>query len=345
MNIHLLPKFLQVELTYACNSRCAFCYNPTHEKQRDNKKLHAILVELDTYHLRHIQLIGGEVTVLKDLPHFLADLKNTKWRSIVTNGRIFREDIKGLIDEVYISLHGDKVAHEEITGVANSFEPITENIQKYVQWGIRVNSDTVLTRYNADKIYEIARRASDLGMECLYLNIFQPEGLGSQRPDFSPSISQIRTAIAQMIMARDEFGIEMYFGTSTPFCLDERLITENLAFRCGAGEWFGSVNPDGDFRICNHSTKEYGNVLLNPFNEIWHSRSIDEEYRNIDLKNGICDDCLFKSKCLGGCRIDESGEYRVDPIVSRDRDELLGKEQLDGLFEVYESNQFEVSYR
>ncbi len=345
MEVHLLPKFLQVELTYACNSRCAFCYNPTHEKQQDVNKINSILKELDSFSLRHIQLIGGEVTVLKELPDYLSNLKNTKWRSIVTNGRLFREDIKGLIDEVYISLHGDKPTHEEITGATDSFEHIVENIRRYVKWGVEVNSDTVLTKYNYGQVYEIAKKAYELGMKRLYLNIFQPEGIGSKRPDFSPSIIQIRSAISQMIEARKAFGIEMYFGTSTPFCLDERLITDKLAFRCGAGEWFGSVNPNGDFRICNHSTKAYGNVLSTPLNTIWHSKTIDISYRNANLQNDICDNCSFKSQCLGGCRIDESGKYRVDPIVSRDHAELLQKEKLDVLFTMYKENQFEISYQ
>ena len=80
----------------------------------------------------------------------------------------------------------------------------------------------MLTKFNADKIFGIAYRAKQLGMKRLSLNIFKPEGLGSHRPDFSPSLQQIQSAISQMIQARDELGFEMYFGTSTPLCLDER---------------------------------------------------------------------------------------------------------------------------
>jgi radical SAM protein with 4Fe4S-binding SPASM domain len=284
------------------------------------------------------------VSLLPDLPEYLDALAHVPWRSIVTNGRKFRDDIQGRLDEIYISLHGGEAMHETLTSEPGSFKVIEDNIKRYVDWGIVVNSDTVLTKYNAKEIFDIAKRAQDLGMQSLFLNIFQPEGLGSLRPDFSPSLSQIRDAITQMIRARDELGFPMYFGTSTPFCLDERLITERLAFRCGAGEWFGSITPAGEFRICNHSTHSYGNVTSTPLNKIWHLKKIDDEYRNRRLASEVCDDCSFFEICRGGCRINEAGSYRVDPIVTRDRNEgLVPGARLRELYESYTRDPFPLS--
>lgn len=180
-------------------------------------------------------------------------------------------------------------------------------------------------------------------MKRLFLNIFQPEGIGSKRPDFSPSLQQIRDAITQMISARSELGIEMHFGTSTPLCLDERLFTERLAFRCGAGEWFASINPQGEFRICNHSTRSYGNVTTTPLHKVWHARPIDSEYRNAPLRDDICNGCAAFQLCRGGCRINEGGSYRLDPIVARDRAELLSADNIRDLFMEYKTAPFPVS--
>lgn len=331
MEINILPKFLQVELTYACNSACSFCYNPTHLGKIDKSKLEETLEEINSCKIRHVQLIGGEVTLLKELPKYLSLLSNVKWRSIVTNGRKFRNDIEGLIDEIYISLHGDEATHEEITSELNSFSIIENNIRKYVSWGIDVNSDTVLTKYNADQVYNVAKHAKELGMKRLFLNIFQPEGIGSQRKDFSPSLEQISGAITQMIDAREQLDFEMYFGTSTPLCLDERLFTHGLAYRCGAGAWFGSINPSGELRICNHSTKSYGNISTEPLNKVWHSSLISQDYRNAKIDGDICNSCPALQVCRGGCRINQSGEYRTDPIVIRDIESILSYEEILGL--------------
>ncbi len=343
MEIFVLPKFLQIELTYACNSHCSFCYNPTHKGKIDRDSLLRTMQQVNSFEVRHVQLIGGEVTLLNELPDYLHALDRVRWRSIVTNGRRFRPDIKGLVNEVYVSVHGSGDTHEQLTSEPGSFATIEDSIRRYVEWGIVVNSDTVLTKYNYSEVFDIARHAQSLGMQALFLNIFQPEGIGSQRPDLSPSIEQIRSAISQMIRARDELGFTMYFGTSTPFCLDERLVTEQLAFRCGAGEWFGSINPAGEFRICNHSTKSYGNVKEVPLNRIWHANAIDVEYRNAELR-GLCSDCPFFSECRGGCRINELGRYRTDPIVSRDVAHLVPKGRLSALRDSYIASPFPLSY-
>lgn len=342
MEIHLLPRFLQVELTYACNSHCSFCYNPTHKGKIDSDGLLKTLRQVNSFEVRHVQLIGGEVTLLDALPQFLAVLDRVRRRSIVTNGRKFRPDIRGLVDEIYVSVHGDAETHENLTSEPKSFPIIEKNIARYVEWGTSVHSDTVLTKYNFGQVYEIGRRAQAMGVSSLFLNIFQPEGIGSRRPDFSPSHEQIQEAITQMIQARDELGFKMQFGTSTPFCLDERLISERLAFRCGAGEWFGSISPAGEFRICNHSKKSYGNLNETPLNKIWHARAIDDEYRNRDL-DGVCRGCCFFSACRGGCRINEIGRYRVDPVVARDRHKLVSKERLRNLHDSFADSPYPLS--
>jgi MoaA/NifB/PqqE/SkfB family radical SAM enzyme len=89
MRYHLLPQFLQVELTYACNSACTFCYNPHHHRQIDDDLRYRILKEINSYKIRHVQLIGGEITTLPNLARYLECLQDIPWRSAVTNGRIF----------------------------------------------------------------------------------------------------------------------------------------------------------------------------------------------------------------------------------------------------------------
>ncbi len=334
MQHRLLPQFLQVELTYACNSACTFCYNPNHHREFDEQRCIKILDEVDRYQLAHVQLIGGEITVLPQLPDYLARLRRTRWKSIVTNGRIFVPALDGLVDEIYLSLHGDSEVHEQITNATGSFEVITDSIQRYVAFGIEVHSDTVLTSQNYDQIGEVAKYAKELGMAVLFVNIFQPVGIGAAATaSLAPSVDQIRSAIDQMLKARDELGLDVRFGTSTPYCLDERLVTEELAFTCGTGTWFGSVSPDGELRICNQSSRSYGNVLEEPLGKIWNSLAIDQDYRDLSWLDEPCCSCPIQNECLGGCRISGSGEPRIDPIVMREKANLLSLEQLTGLKE------------
>lgn len=336
MRYHVLPRFIQYELTYACNSACTFCYNPNHGKQPDEQICEAVLDILNYYRLHHVQLIGGEITLLPALPTYLERLKDIRWRSIVTNGRIYVPELVGRVNEIFLSLHGTAEIHETLTQAKGSFDIIQDTIKKYVSGGIVVHSDTALTKVNAHLIYEIAVHAATLGMKTLFVNIFQSTGIGSySSADLAPSIFQIRDAITQMLRARDEVGIDVQFGTSTPFCLDERLVTEGLAFRCGTGDWFASIDPWGEFRICNQSARSYGNVLDKPLHEIWHSYPINKEYRNLGWIGDPCYSCVFQCECLGGCRIEGTGKPRVDPIVVRDKDYLISQERLKELKAIF----------
>ena len=343
MQYKLLPRFLQLEQTYACNSSCVFCYNPSHERQPDADLRRQIIDEVNSYEIDHVQLIGGEVSILPELPELLSALDQVRWRSIVTNGRIRRDDIVDCVEEVYLSMHGDKAFHEEITRAKNSYDGILANAEFYVASGIQVNSDSVLTNKNFHQVYDLCETASQIGMKSIFFNIFQPAGIGCGE-DLSPSLNQIQDAITQLIDARDKLSIEVNFGTSTPFCLDSRLVTEGLAFTCGTGDWFASINPSGDLRICNQSTRPYGNILETPLHKIWQSREIDTEYRNLKWVDQPCKDCVFLKDCMGGCRIDGAGKARIDPIVKRDREFLLTKRELKPLKAIYENRSSGQAY-
>lgn len=336
MEYALLPKFIQFELTYACNSGCVFCYNPSRKKQTDEETIIKVLNELNRYKLDHVQLIGGEVTLFKEkLPYYLSLLDKVKTRSMVTNGRVFIPETIEFLDEVYISIHGDKEMHESITRAKNSFEVIESTITQYVKADLIVSSDTVLTRLNYDQMFNICKYATDLGMKNIFVNIYQSAGLGARKEDdMAPSLEEIRVAIGQLIQAKHTLPLNINFGTSTPYCLDERLVTEDLAFTCGTGSWFSSINPWGELRICNQSTKSYGNVLEEELGRIWHKKTIDDDYRNLSWIKAVepCNSCVFKNDCLGGCRINDKGEARIDPIVTREKDNLVSQSRLRELY-------------
>jgi pyrroloquinoline quinone biosynthesis protein E len=325
----LLPTFVQVELTYACNSACSFCYNPNHTRSHDSGLTRRILQEVARYRLAHVQLIGGEISTLPDIQEYVDLIGPSKWRSLVTNGRIFMPDLGGRIDEIYFSLHGDKVVHESLTKARDSFDGIIENARRYSSAGILLNCDTVLTSANYEQIYDIACIAHEIGMGAIFVNIYQPAGIGLKQFDrFAPNPGQIRKAIDQLLLAREKLGIQVNFGTSTPYCLDERLLTQDLAYTCGTGTWFASIDPLGGVRICNQSPKAYGNILNETLGGIWSKAEIRSDYRDLSWLPEPCGSCSLRAECIGGCRISDKGHARIDPIVERYPDELLSASEI-----------------
>jgi hypothetical protein len=188
----------------------------------------------------------------------------------------------------------------------------------------------VLTAWNFDQIYEIARLANDLGMESVFVDRFEDGGLGSANSaELKPTVEQFKVALGQMIRARDDFGILIGFGTAIPYCLDSRLVAENISANCGVGITFAAVDPKGNVRICNQSQIVYGNVLDQPIQEIWQSEKI-HDFRDLSWVTDPCKSCPVLCDCLCGCKVDCSCSegYCVDYAVRGEKKSLLTVTQL-----------------
>lgn len=316
MEYHLLPRFIQFEVTYACNAACPFCYNPSRGEKVPASHSFAIASELDNYQIRHVQLIGGEVTMLPFLGDLLKRLSSVRTRSVVTNGLRCFPELGALVNEIYVSLHGTKTAHEELTGQFGRFQRVLRSIKTYVKSGASVYADSLLTSANWQSVGETASLAMDLGMRGMFLNVFQSEGMASKQDYLRPTLDQVRYAIDKILDIRQAFGFPIEFGTSTPHCIDSRLQSHGLAFTCGVGDWMAVVSPNGDMRGCNHASKAYGNILQTPLHDIWHSEEFTKDCRSLaGLSETVCGTCESLRLCRGGCRIESTGCLRPDYLA------------------------------
>ncbi len=143
-------------------------------------------------------------------------------------------------------------------------------------------------------------------MESVFVDRYEDGGMGSlQSEELKPSIDQFKIALGQMITARNDFNIPTGWGTAIPFCLDERLLKENMTANCGAGVTFAAINPQGEVRICNQSERVYGNVLTRPIENIWHDPKFSE-FRDLKWVDAPCKFCKALANCMCGCKVDAS---------------------------------------
>lgn len=305
-------------MTYACNSRCIFCYNPSRTSPLNVQVVWGVLRSLQKSQIPLVQLIGGEVSLLPELNQFVEFLAPTSNVSVVTNGIVYRELTPNLAG-IFISLHGTREMHEHLTQHPGSYDVITDNIARYAAVGHHVHADVIMTSQNYTQLYEIARIARELGMQAIYINRYESGGLGAANSRvLMPTLRQFRVGLDQMIKAREELGIAISFGTATPFCADERLLAAGLEFNCGMASWFAVIGPNGDFRICNQSKRVYGNVLERPLEDLWISPQLDD-YRDLRWVTGACASCEVLPVCGAGCRVDTTveAEYCPDFFVRR----------------------------
>ena len=303
-----VPYFLQYEVSYVCQAKCFFCYNPTRKAVTPPiEKIHKIVDSIKEAEVPNVQLIGGEVTLLQQLNEIIDSLSEVSGVTIVTNG-IKKVNLSSNLLGMFISLHGsNSEIHEKQTTTPGTYEKICSHIREYVLDGIDVSADVLLSSINYSNIYNIIAKAYDLGMQRVYINRFEPGGIGSSSTEkLMPNLKQFKEALTQIIQARKDFGMPVELGVSMPLCADERLMQEELAFNCGAGQWFGAINPDGDLRICNQSIAPIGNVIRDSIVKLWNSDSNKylEAYRNLIWVEEPCNNCPVLDLCVGGCRID-----------------------------------------
>jgi radical SAM protein with 4Fe4S-binding SPASM domain len=137
---------------------------------------------------------------------------------------------------------------------------------------------------------------------------------------------QFRSALSQMIQGRNDFQIPVGWGTAIPFCLDSRMIKENMAADCGAGITFAAINPKGEVRACNQSERIYGNVLIERMEDIWKKPELSE-FRSLSWIEKPCINCRVLMECLCGCKVDANSAqtYSVDYAIRGDETmEVLG---------------------
>lgn len=351
-----IPHLVHIEMTYACNANCIFCYNPYRKSSINYPKIDQIVNSVYNSHIPHVYLIGGEPSLLnkEKLNKYINLLSKHSSVTIVTNGLIYKKGLSKNLACIGIPIHGDEKTHNMLTGIKDGYKKTIKTIENYVKDGFDVRCIPVLMSVNYKQIYNIIKLAKKLGMESVFVDRFESGGIGSRLSyKLKLTISQFREALTQMITARDEFKMPVGFGTAIPFCLDERLITKNMWANCGVGVTFGAINPNGDFRICNQSNVAYGNVLKESIEKIWNKKELNE-FRDLRWVKKPCKQCPFLYICTGGCKVDINycEKYCIDYAVRENKENLVSLQKLNELFKEFIkreqekiSNNFPTNYR
>lgn len=309
-----IPYLCHLELTYACNQRCSFCYNPERTKLGDLSVIDRIIRSIAESQIPHVCFLGGEPSLLPvdKLNEYIEALSDHSSVTITTNGRICLKGISNKLAFFAVPIHGANAkTHDFLTRTPGGFELTLKTIQAYVKEGRVVRAVPLLNGYNYDQMYDIIRTAAELGMESVYVDRYEDGGLGAENSPYlnlKPTLEQFRVALGQIIKARKDFtalGGRVGFGTAIPFCLDQRLIAEDITCSCGVGKDFCAINPQGEFRMCNQSQLVFGNVLEESIEVIWNDPSLNV-FRDLSWVTEPCRSCILLSDCAGGCKVDVS---------------------------------------
>ena len=320
-----IPHLCHIEMTYACNEKCIFCYNPERAKLGDLSAIDRLVRSVAESQIPHVYLIGGEPSLLpvEKLNEYIEILSEHSSVTIVTNGLRRLNGISSKLACFGVPIHGANAeTHEFLNQSKGSFKKTLETIRHYVNEGHDVRCIPVLTGYNYDQMYDIIGIAANLGMESIYVDRYEDGGIGainSYDYRLKPTRDQFHIAVTQIVQAKRDFvafGGRVGFGTAIPYCLDERMITEGITSNCGVGTSFCAINPRGEFRMCNQSQLVFGTLPDESIEAIWNKSALDV-FRDLSWVNEPCKSCELLLDCTGGCKVDMncSDKFCIDYAV------------------------------
>ncbi|MDE2489472.1 MAG: radical SAM protein, partial [Elusimicrobia bacterium] len=215
------PAF-ELFLNYACQAKCAFCYNPPITEELLRRDLSFAQAAASLYAAakggaRRLNLHGGEVTLRDDLPKILRLARKLGFESItlVTNGvrlgdgRYARSLVSAGVTHVRMSVHApDAETHDRIVQVPGAFDRLSRGISHLKKLGVPVGLNFVLVKANAALLPAFVRKfvAQD-GLSDLIVYYPHERGLMALNADaIAVSYSQARPHLLEAASILDEAG-------------------------------------------------------------------------------------------------------------------------------------------
>jgi len=260
----LQPLAANLELSYRCNWRCVFCYNPRHHDLRglSTARWLGVLDELRELGTLYVGLTGGEPLTH---PDFLTIARGVRERAfalrILTNGALVTEPLAARIAAlrplaVELSLHGSCAeTHDRATATPGSFEAMLRGLDRLLREKVAVVLKTPLTRLNEHELEGIQRIASERGLPLRLDAALTPRDDG----DLGPLAYRASPA-----------GVERMFrvlGEQGQLPQEQRALG---GANCGLGRTTLAIDPEGNVFPCMQWRRvPLGNVRDVPLGTIW----------------------------------------------------------------------------
>jgi len=312
-----------LELTYACNLDCTFCYNDLSlgGKPLSLAQYRELLDDLASLGVLTLSLTGGEPLAH---PLFFQIASHARSLGFVirlkTNGHAVKEAVARRIREevdpflVEVSVHGATAqTHDRQTRVPGSFERLVGNIRTMKSLGLRVKANSVLTRWNEDELEDLIALCDELEVPFQIDPEVKPKDDGDQGPlaiEASPE-GQARSRRALEARAKRDVIV-----TEAPSPAAERkAIMASTDKHCGAGSNNIAVDPYGSVLPCVQWRVPVGNLHEQRVTEIWAASGALEGIRETTKAarrklEGFGDAGLVSNFCPGAAHT-----YSGDPLA------------------------------
>ncbi len=312
------PYKADLAITYKCNNDCPHCYNEADRLTLATMPAtdwRRVIDRLSHVGVPHLIFTGGEATLYADLPELIAHADSRgPICGLNSNGRRFADagyacDLAAAgLNHLQVTLGSHiPVVHNRMMN-AHAFDQTVRGIRNAIDAGIHTITNTTLMRMNADDMESTIQFLSDLGVRTFAVNGMIYSGGGFDTGQAIPEEHMPAILLRIRDKAR-QLGMRFLWYTPTQYCRLSPVELEIGAKRCNAGEYSLCVEPNGDVLPCQSYYAAAGNLLRDPWEQIWNSglfvsfrdRELDPQAYGLPEK---CWDCPDLPLCGGGCRIE-----------------------------------------
>jgi len=318
------PYRADLAITYQCNNDCAHCYvaRDKNMKSLRPEEWRLVLDKLWQVGIPHVCFTGGEATTCDFLVELVEYAEDTGFvTGLLTNGRrlsdrAYVETLLGAgLDHVQITLESHKPeVHNEMVG-CEGFEETVLGIRNALAGDVFLVTNTTLTTKNAKDIEGTIDFLNDLGVRTFACNAIIYSG-GGKTSGIGLSDMELPRILALVAERARRHKMRFIWYSPTRYC---RLNPTELDIgykRCTAGEYNICVEPNGDVIPCQSYYEVAGNILEDPWENIW-SGKLFRQFRDRLNADEECRDCPDFDVCGGGCPLErETGVLRCQDGVS-----------------------------
>ena len=310
-----LPVLSEIALTYRCQNKCVFCYaeSPLRGQQvpeMSTSEVKQIIDRIfDDAHCPTVSFTGGEPTLRADLPELVSYAKGKGMRvNLITNGLRcadpeFVEALRAAgLDSAQVSLEGPTAeVHDAIVGTPGAFLKTTRAVHVLRAAGIHTHTNTTICSSNRAHLLELVDYIADeLKSEYFSMNVVISTGTALHHEEEDVSYTEVGQILEPVQQRAKDKGVKLVWYSPTPYCLFNP-VTHGLDSKsCACVDGLLSVAPDGEVLPCSSFERGIGNLLRQPFAELWHSAQA-RYWREKQFLPPACRHCKINRICCGAC--------------------------------------------
>lgn len=335
------PDNVMFDLSWKCNFRCSFCYNPREDRRLGHppwEVTEAILHKLAEWGVREVLYLGGEPMLH---PKFDAVIELGARlglsQRVVTNGSQVNVERAGLLAahdvEVGVSLHSAKAAvHNRLTGSRQGFQKAISGLTLLINAGVRSFVQYSPTRLDPEGLGRLAgflRARYGSAIRFIDVNRLLPFGEAAQDKAQVVLDSDgwwgVLKSVGELISLGWAVRVE-----SVPHCwVRQQAVKERLrddiiqsilsSLRpCHMGVDQLALDPLGRIKACPGGRATSQSLIESAPNQCWQEHPALVARRLLSFLPTACVDyelakiCTDFYACLGGCR-SASGRSSADP--------------------------------